>query len=153
MSTPTEEREPEAAPVSPRHLQFGWWALLVFLAMGLFLELLHGFKLGAYLDVSNHTRREMWTLAHAHGTLFSLVNVAFGLTLRSLSLDHAPWAKTASVTLLGATLCIPAGFFLGGLFFWQGDPGLGILLVPLGGLLLLISVFVTARGVRATIRG
>jgi hypothetical protein len=29
---------------------------------------------------------------------------------------------------------------------YAGDPGLGVLLVPLGGLLLLVAVYVTARG-------
>jgi hypothetical protein len=68
-----------------RHLRFGWWTLLVFLTMGLVLEILHGFKAEAYLKVSNETRRLMWTLAHAHGTLLGLVNIAFAMTVRSRS--------------------------------------------------------------------
>ena len=47
--------------------------------------------------------------------------------------------------LYGATCMLPAGFFLGGLVIHGGDPGLGILLVPPGGLLLLLSVFGIAR--------
>src|SRR5207245_9394239 len=66
-----------------RHLRIGWWSLLVFATLGLVLESLHGFKVRAYLDVSNETRRLMWTLAHAHGTLLGVVNVLFGLTLRA----------------------------------------------------------------------
>jgi len=66
-----------------RHLRIGWWSLLCFATVGLVLEMLHGFKVRAYLDVSNETRRLMWTLAHAHGTLLSLVHVIFGLTLRT----------------------------------------------------------------------
>ncbi len=31
-----------------------------------------------------------------------------------------------------------------------GDPGLGIVLVPIGAVLLLLAVFLTARGVAAT---
>ena len=65
-----------------RHIRFGWWSLLVFASAGLVLESLHGFKVRAYLDTSNETRRLMWTLAHAHGTLLALVNVAAGLTWR-----------------------------------------------------------------------
>ncbi|HEY8174006.1 MAG TPA: hypothetical protein VIH21_13040, partial [Dehalococcoidia bacterium] len=57
-----------------RHLRFGWWSLFVFATLGLTLEALHGFKVRAYLDVSNDTRRLMWTLAHAHGTLLGLVH-------------------------------------------------------------------------------
>jgi hypothetical protein len=59
-----------------RHLRAGWWGLLIYLGLGIALEMLHGFKIGFYLDVSNHTRRLMWTLAHAHGTLLALVNIA-----------------------------------------------------------------------------
>jgi hypothetical protein len=47
--------------------------------------------------------------------------------------------------LLGASVLLPGGFFLGGLFLYGGDPGLGVLLVPLGALLLLVAVLLTAR--------
>ena len=76
-----ETKRAEAATSSPavvstlKHLKWGWWGLLVFLSMGILLEMLHGFKVGAYLDVPNTTRRMMWTLAHAHGTLLSLVHI------------------------------------------------------------------------------
>ncbi|MEE3327282.1 MAG: hypothetical protein VX252_08110 [Myxococcota bacterium] len=138
--------------VASRHFRFGWWALLFFLSMGIFLEFLHGFKIGAYVDVSSQTRREMWILSHAHGTLLALVNLAFALTLKVLSLEKVRWTRLSSATLLAGAIFIPGGFFLGGLFFWRGDPGLGILLVPLGGAMLLISVYMTARGVGAALR-
>ena len=70
---------------SNRHLRFGWWLLLVSLSLGLVLEALHGFKLGWYLDVTNETRQLMLTLAHAHGTLLALVNIAAGLTARGVA--------------------------------------------------------------------
>jgi hypothetical protein len=35
---------------------------------------------------------------------------------------------------------MPLGFFLGGLKFYGGDPGLGIVLVPIGAALLLLGV-------------
>jgi hypothetical protein len=152
MSTPSDERANDITAVPARNLRFGWWALLIFLAMGILLEALHGLKVGAYLDVGNHTRRAMWTLAHAHGALFSRVNIAFALTLRSLGLADAAWTRLASITLIAGSVCVPGGFFLGGLFFWRGDPGLGIVLAPIGGLLLLISVITTARGVQAATR-
>ena len=44
-----------------------------------------------------------------------------------------------------ASILMPAGFFLGGLFIYSGDPGLGILLVPVGGALLLAAVFLVAK--------
>jgi len=150
------EPGPEAAPARPhydpsllmkRHLRFGWWSLLVFLTVGLGLEALHGFKVPFYLDVSNETRRLMWTLGHAHGTLLGLVNLGFALTVRLLP-EWSPRESTAaSLCLCGATWLLPAGFFLGGLSAHAGDPGLGILLVPCGGLSLLMAVFLTACGV------
>ena len=137
----------DPAVLAKRHLRVGWWVLLIFLTLGLGLEALHGFKAGIYLKVSNETRRLMWTLAHAHGTLLGLVNIGFALTVRLLPEWTARARGAASLCLRGATLLMPAGFFLGGVFIYAGDPGLGILLVPVGGLLLLVAVFLTAVGV------
>ena len=127
-----------------RHLNVGWWCLLVFLTMGLVLEGFHGFKVTAYLGVSNETRRLMWTLSHAHGTLLGLVNLSFAFTLRLLPEWKMRPRQVASLCLRGATLLMPSGFFLGGLFAYSGDPGLGILLLPVGALMLLICVFLIA---------
>jgi hypothetical protein len=128
-----------------RHLQIGWWSMLVFATLGLFLESLHGFKVRFYLDVSNDTRRLMWTLAHAHGTLVGAINVLFGLTLRvSPSIVEAR-QQSLSKLLIGATILLPLGFFLGGVSFYAGDPGLGILLLPVGAMLLLAALYSIAR--------
>ena len=129
----------DEADVASRHLRFGWWTLLVFAALGLVLESLQGFKVAAYLDVSNETRRTMWRLAHTHGTLLGAINILFALTLRSSPPSAAaPWM---SMTLVAATLLLPLGFFLGGIVFYAGDPGIGVLLVPIGGVLLLLALF------------
>ena len=145
------EKKTTAATLTPptvllirRHLRFGWWTLLIFLTAGLALEALHGLKIGAYLNVSNETRRLMWTLAHAHGTLLGLVNLGFAATVRVLPSWPERNKRFASASLLGATVLMPAGFFLGGLFIYAGDPGLGILLVPIGGILLFAAVLLTA---------
>ena len=131
-----------------KHLRIGWVGLLIFLSLGIVLESLHGFKVGYYLDVSNQTRRFMWTLAHAHGTLLALVNVAYAVTMHLLP----SWARKeksfASTCLQAATILMPAGFFLGGVFIYGGDPGLGIFLLPVGAVFLLIAVFKTASGIK-----
>ena len=57
--------------------------------------------------------------------------------------------KLASACLMAASLLLPGGFFLGGLVIYHGDPGLGILLVPLGALMLFVSVLVAASGTKA----
>lgn len=128
------------------HFRAGWWSLLLFLTLGVGLEALHAFKAGIYLDVSNETRRLMWTLAHAHGTLLALVHLAFGVTVALVPSWNRGPRRAASASLLAAGLLVPLGFFLGGAAIHEGDPGLGIVLVPPGALLLIIAVFLTARG-------
>jgi hypothetical protein len=127
------------------HLRVGWWSLLFFLTLGLVLETLSGFKVGLYVDVSSSTRRLMWTLAHAHGTLLSVINIVFAVTVGRAT----DWSESrrllASRCLRGALVLMPLGFFLGGVRTHGGDPGLGVLLVPPGGLLLFVAVFLTAR--------
>jgi hypothetical protein len=145
-ATPAAEVPAAAvADLSRHHLRIGWWGLLVFLTGGLVLETLHGFKVGLYLDVSAETRRLMWRLAHAHGTLLSLCNLAFALSLPLLPGFSAAGRRLASRCMFGALILMPAGFALGGVWIHGGDPGLGVLLVPPGGLLLLIGVLLSAR--------
>jgi len=139
--------EPQS-PLARRHLLFGWGALLVFLVIGSVLEAMHGFKVAWYLDVDVETRRLVWRLGHAHGTLFSIVNILFGLTVAQLApAADARWAKIASPALIAGTLLLPAGFFTGGLIVYGGDPGMGIFLVPLGAAALGIGVLATVLGV------
>jgi uncharacterized membrane protein len=121
-----------------RNLRFGWWSLLVFLSLGGALETLHGFKIGWYVDVGNETRRLMFTLAHAHGTLLALINIAAGLT--ALKVDRFELRPSVSFALIWAAILLPAGFFLGGIVIYDGDPGLGVWLVPVGAILLFYSV-------------
>ncbi len=132
-----------------RHLRFGWWSLLVFLTLGFVLELLHGFKVPLYLDVSNETRRLMWTLAHAHGGLLALIHIVFGLCLRVAPELASRRLPATSACLIGASVLLPGGFFLGGVAFYSGDPGLGILLVPAGGALLATAIYGAARACAA----
>lgn len=131
-----------------RHLQIGWWSLFVFAALGLVLESFHGFKFRAYLDVSNETRRLMWRLAHAHGTLLGVVHVLFGLLLGN-GIASFRNVRTISIALIGAGVLLPLGFFLGGIRFYGGDPGIGVALVPVGAVLLLTGLFLIASGLRA----
>lgn len=130
-----------ARATARRHLVFGWWALAIFAGLGLTLEALHGLKLRAYLDVSNETRRLMWTLAHAHGALVAVLNVIFGLMLAS---GHVVRDST-SRCLIASGVLLPLGFFLGGIGHYGGDPGLGIVLVPVGAILLLAGIVSIAR--------
>jgi hypothetical protein len=127
-----------------KHLRFGWWALFVFATLGLVLELLHGFKVQAYLAVSNETRRLMWTLAHAHGVLLAVINIILGLTLEAGRLPTRSISRV-SIALMAAAVLLPGGFFAAGIAFYEGDPGVGVVIVPLGAVLLLIALFTIAR--------
>ncbi len=145
-----DHRSPDAdsTAIVRRHLQFGWWSLLVFLVVGTVLEALHGFKFAWYLNVSNDTRRMLLTLGHAHGTLLALVNLAFAATVTAVPAWRSRGRIVASRSLVAASVMIPAGFILGGVIIHGSDPGLGILLVPPGALLLFLAVLLTARATR-----
>jgi len=131
---------PTIDAVIQRHQRFGWAALLVFLVLGVVLEALHGFKVGWYLDAGEETRRLLLTLAHAHGVLLALVNLAFAATLSNAPDLDARAVKIASPCLAGAGILLPAGFLIGGLVTYGGDPGLGVFLIPPAALLLFVGV-------------
>lgn len=119
--------------------------------LGFALEMLHGFKAPAYLNAMNSTRRLMWTLAHAHGTLLALIHLAFAAAVRLMPEWEARRRDFASVCLLASGLLIPAGFFAGGIWIYGGDPGLGVLMVPVGAVLLVVSLVLAGSSVRAAV--
>jgi hypothetical protein len=144
-----KETDSEYAATAARHLAFGWWLVVASIGLGTLLEGLHALKLGLYLDASNETRRLLWTLAHAHGALLGLVNVAFATSLPKLPRLSESGRQLASRALAAGGVLLPAGFFLGGVFVYEGDPGLAILIAPIGALLVLVGAVVVARATRA----
>jgi hypothetical protein len=127
-------------PLVRSHLRVGWLGLALFAALGTALEALHAWKSFEYLGVGNETRRLMWTLAHAHGIGLSLVQIAFAATVSLVrDLPQAP-LQAASKLLHAAFALMPAGFLLGGVVTYGGDPSLGIVLVPIGALLLVVAL-------------
>ncbi|MBL8723079.1 MAG: hypothetical protein JNK49_03495 [Planctomycetes bacterium] len=128
-----------------RSRRFGWWSLLCWLTLGMALEALHGFKLGWYLDVGQEARRLQLTLAHSHGTLLALVNLLFAATLRDR--DAARLAR-AGLCLRTAGVLMPLGFLGGGLWPLGNDPGVAVVLVPFGGLLLFCGVLLVVLELR-----
>jgi hypothetical protein len=134
-------------PLTRRHLRFGWMLLCVSLPAGLVLEALHGLKVEMYLGPDNELRRLLWTLAHAHGTLLALANIAYAFTASRLTLHDG----LASRMLIAGAILLPAGFLGGGVVTYGGDPGPTIVLAPVGGLMLAAAVIMTGREVlRAT---
>lgn len=134
-----------AERIASRHLRAGWWALAIYLVLGVVLEGLHATKAGFYLDVGSEARRLLLRLAHAHGTLLALVNVAFAATARARPESASPFA---SACLLAALVLLPGGFLLGGVWARGADPGLGAALVPVGALALGLGVVTIARKIR-----
>ena len=124
------------------HRRFGWTALFAWMTFGLVVEFLHGIKLGGYL--LDPLRREFWTLAHFHGALLAVVNLAYVRWAESPALA-AGRRVTASRCLLAGSVLMPVGFLLGGIAHYEGDPGVGIFLAPLGALLLLVAVGLQMR--------
>jgi hypothetical protein len=123
-------------PSVTRALRAGWILLAVSLPLGVTLEALHGLKLRVYLE--SELRRELWRLAHAHGTGLGLLLLVFA----AVAERHVAAAKRPAIArdLVRGAVLLPAGFFLGGILNRAGDPSLGILLVPLGALFLLIAL-------------
>jgi hypothetical protein len=140
-----------AARCVQRHIRFGWWSLLTFVALGILLESLLAYKVTWYLgeDYEN-IRRLMWRLAHAHGTLLSLVHLLFAMTVHLVPATVSQrGARFASPCFMAASFLLPGGFFLGGIFTFEqhADPGMGIFLVPVGALMMVVAVLLTALGV------
>jgi hypothetical protein len=106
--------------------------------LGIVLETMHGFKIAWYLDVGNEARRLMFTLGHFHGTMLAIVNIAAGLTIRAI--DAFRINRSVSFALIAAAILLPAGFLLGSFITYDGDPGSGVWLVPLGALFMLYGV-------------
>ena len=143
--TAIQDARDNATPEELRHFRLGWWSLFLFVCLGILLEGMLAFRVGWYLDVGdNETHRLMLRLGHAHGTLLSVLNIVFAASLTRLSLP-ADSRVMASRCLAAATLLVPGGFILGGIITHGADPGLGIILLPAGAVLLLVGIFVVAR--------
>ena len=74
---------------------WGWALLALFLPLGLTLEALHALKLPVYLDSA--MRREMWTLAHAHGNLLGILCLVFAALGSRAIADDASRARVSRI--------------------------------------------------------
>jgi hypothetical protein len=138
-----DEREERLAD---RHLRAGYLALALYISIGALLEVFHAIKSPIFVDAGRETTRLLLRLGHAHGTLLSLVNIVYALTLRA---RPAIASSSISSCLLAALVLLPLGFLLGGVWAQAGDPGLGIVLVPAGAFLLIAAVIGVAIRLRA----
>ena len=131
---------------SQLHLRLALVLVAVVLASGLVLESLYGLRTRGWMQ--DDLRREFVRLAHAHGGLLGLVNVALAFAMDRLRTPEL-WARRIRIAgLVGAGL-VAAGFFGGGVWHGVSDPGPLVLLVPAGALLVLASLLAIAA-VRST---
>jgi len=119
--------------------------LAISIPFGLTLEALHACKVRVYLE--SDLRRELWTLAHAHGNLLGLLLLAWAAVGNRAVPEQATRLAISRSLRLGAIL-MPLGFFLGGVGASEGDPSFLIALVPIGALLLLSGLFRAALRAR-----
>ena len=139
-----EKKAPTEAPRPlERLLLQGWVSIAGWMSFGLLLEGLLGYKIPAFLEDAQ--RRELFRLAHTHGTLLALVLIAAALCGRLF--DIRPPSVALAALRLGAVL-MPLGFLLGGIWHPEGDPGVGIWLVPPGALMVIFGAIATAMAIR-----
>ena len=122
----------DAALLGPLVRQ-GWISLAAWIAFGILVEGFVGFRTPAFLD--DPLRRELFRLAHAHGTLLNLALLVAAIGAR---LDLVRIAPATSRGLRAAVVLLPLGFLLGGVWHYKSVPGRR-LLVPAGAVLLLVS--------------
>lgn len=121
----------------------GWIGIAIWMTFGLLLEGLLGYKIPAYLgDVQ---RRELFQLAHAHGTLLSVVLLIAALCAKSLAVEIP---RLAQLALRLGTVLMPLGFLFAGLSHPEGDPGIAIWIVPFAALLVIFGAISLALACR-----
>lgn len=121
------------------HTRFGWMLLLVSLAFGAVLETLEGFRWAPL--AADAWKQRLWSLAHFHGAALGLLNLVYVSWADTAAITPG-WRLSASRSLILGSAAMPLGFLLGGIGHTEGDPSLGILLAPVGALLILATVLV-----------
>ncbi|MFN0111589.1 MAG: hypothetical protein ACKVZH_22230 [Blastocatellia bacterium] len=123
-------------------LQQGWISVAAWMAVGLLLEGLLGYKAPGYLN--DPQRRELFQLAHTHGTLLGVVLIVAALTATRFGTPP----RLAQLALRVGAVMMPVGFLLAGAWHPEGDPGLAIWLVPPGALLVIFGAVAMALSLK-----
>ena len=109
--------------------------MAAWIVFGLLIEGLIGFRSPVLLD--DLVRRDMFRLAHAHGTFLNLMLIAAAICAR---LDLIRRLLIA-LALRAVVALLPISFLFAGMLHIKDDPAASILLVPLGAVLLLTTRF------------
>ena len=80
-AAPAQNSDQPTDPGIRKTLRAGWLLLAISLPFGVTLEALHSFKVQTYL--ASDMRREMWRLAHAHGTLLGILCLVSALLAKA----------------------------------------------------------------------
>ncbi|HST21263.1 MAG TPA: hypothetical protein VLR90_09120 [Blastocatellia bacterium] len=131
MAKDAEKPQSATANYNDRMIFQGWVSIALWMSVGLLLEGLLGYKIPAYL--SDPQRRELFRLAHTHGTFLGLVLIA-----AALCNSNPP--RIARIALRTGAVLMPAGFLLAGIWHPEGDPGPAIWIVPPAALMLIFGV-------------
>jgi hypothetical protein len=123
----------------------GWLSLALWMSFGLLLESLMAYKSPAYLD--DPQRRELFRLAHAHGSLLGVVMVIAAMWARSAG---ARLSRLVVLAVRFGAAVMPIGFLVAGLWHPESDPGVAIWLVPAGALPLIFGLISIALSSRVT---
>jgi hypothetical protein len=136
-----DAEKPQTANVNQceRMMVQGWVSIAVWMSVGLLLEGLLGYKIPAYL--SDPQRRELFRLAHTHGTFLGLVLVVAALCVQRYG-GNLP--RIAQVALRVGSILMPVGFLLAGIWHPEGDPGPAIWIVPPAALMIIFGTIATA---------
>lgn len=137
------DTRPTVPSFRPSHLRLGWLLLLAGVAGGATLEAALAAKWTGLLD--DALRRELLRLSHFHAGLLGLVNLVYASHADAAVLSPARRRLASRAMRLGSTL-LPVGFLLGGAWHPEGDPGIGVLLVPLGAIAIALAVALQLRG-------
>jgi len=129
-NAPAPAAEPD--PRARVHARAGWTLLALGLLFGVTLEALEAFRVSWI--VRDAWRNRLWSLAHFHADALGLVNLVYRPWAGALP---EPGGRTASRLLVIGSALVPLGFLLGGLAHSEGDPGMGIFLVPIGAALVI----------------
>jgi hypothetical protein len=123
----------------------GWLSIAAWMTFGLLLEGFLGYKIPTYLQ--DQQRRELFRLAHTHGTFSGLLLLIAALATQRFSL--AP-PRTAQLALRIGTVLMPLGFLIAGIWHYEGDPGLAIWLVPPAALMIIFGAVALAFAARTS---
>jgi hypothetical protein len=117
--------------------------IAAWMSFGLLLEGFIGFRVSAYMSIP--IRRELFQLAHTHGTLLSLLLLLATLTISK----HLVYPnKFSLLSLRIGTVLMPFGFLLGGIWTNKDEPNMFVFLAPIGGILVIFGIINLAFSIK-----